>query len=90
MNKQKITQLADSSMEELTKMAEETQSFLWLLDLDGETEILNAVEYKRQFGPIASTLNEVLDIKVDNPLGLVLRLSDLGNAALLEKLMNDL
>jgi homeobox-leucine zipper protein len=59
VNKMKITELAVAAMEELTKMALGGEP-LWRLQEDGKTEILNDVEYMREFRHVDATLMEIM------------------------------
>lgn len=55
----KITELAVAAMEELTKMALKGEP-LWRLQEDGKSEILNDVEYIREFRHVDATLMEIM------------------------------
>ncbi|KAM3744309.1 hypothetical protein ACB098_06G043100 [Castanea mollissima] len=57
--KMKITKLVIAAMEELTKMALKGEP-LWQLQKNGKTELLNDVEYMRQFGHVDATLKEIM------------------------------
>ncbi|KAA8523713.1 hypothetical protein F0562_010136 [Nyssa sinensis] len=70
VNKPKITQLAVSAVKELSQMAVE-QDPLWLLGPDGESSILNDIEYKKRFGPLDATLEEIIKmLKTEGPIQL--------------------
>jgi homeobox-leucine zipper protein len=60
VNKMKITELAVAAMEELTKMALIKGEPLWRLQEDGKSEILNDVEYIREFRHVDATLMEIM------------------------------
>lgn len=59
VNKIKINELAVAAMEELTRMALGVAP-LWRLQGDGKTEILNDVEYMREFRHVDATLMEIM------------------------------
>ncbi|KAJ0045248.1 hypothetical protein Pint_04215 [Pistacia integerrima] len=66
-NKAKISDMAFSAMEELTKMALEGEP-LWHRKGSSETETLNGLEYMKEFGSVDATLKEIMRmVEVGDP-----------------------
>lgn len=66
-NKAKISDMAFSAMEELTKMALEREP-LWQRKGSSETETLNGLEYMKEFASVDATLKEIMRmVQVGDP-----------------------
>ncbi|XP_059664172.1 homeobox-leucine zipper protein PROTODERMAL FACTOR 2-like [Cornus florida] len=70
VNKPRINDLAAAAVEELTQMAIAREP-LWLQDIDTGSWVLNDVEYKKRFGPLDATLQEIIRmVKTEEPIQL--------------------
>lgn len=59
VSKTKISELASEAMKELMTLALVREP-LWQVDMASNTEVLNEIEYMRQFGDINATLMEIV------------------------------
>ncbi|KAG2678020.1 hypothetical protein I3760_12G124300 [Carya illinoinensis] len=80
VNKMKITEVAVSAMEELAKKAL-AGAPLWQLQEDGRTEVLNDLEYMREFGHVDATLMDIMKmVEVGEPQRLPISLDTSTNS----------